>query len=341
MVYSHVLEQAYRADPSLFKNKTELFKTASNITDISMVDYRPHERAAFFNKTGLFGEMFSALQTYKVNQYSQLWAFGKKKAYDSMATMMAMQAIVGGMMGFYLMDEVDALIGLINSVSSKRVPTTRELILKDAPDYLAFGGVSAMTGLDFSSKFSAANVVPDSLPGFVSPYFEAAGKMAEGAVSLAKNPTLPQAASMMAQSGPAIGRAAAEQYLTDDKGNVLDTKTMSGAKVRRAEGEQAARWTGLRSTREARELGLDRARDRESQWYNEKRSGVLNKVNQAIAKDPSKLPELMRSYVVDYEGEPVQFMLHINKTGMAQQIPASVRRELQSIKKPRKYIREY
>jgi hypothetical protein len=341
MSYLHVLEQAKMADPSLFKSNLELFKTAANLTDMSMVDYRPHERARIFNSTGLLGEMSSALQTYKMNQYSQLWAFGKQGAGRSLALMVGAQALVGGMMGMYAMDEVDQLIGLVNSVSDSKIPTVREFAFKHAPDAIAFGGVSAITGLDFSSKFSAANLAPDSPLSLLSPYFEAIGRVAGEGVALAKNPTLTQAAVGAAKTGPAVVKAAADQYLTDDNGMVLDPKNSAGAKVQRDGFDQAARWLGGRSVKEARKIGTDRARDTDSQWYADRRSSTLVKTNQAIAKNPSRLPELMRDYVVKYEGEPTDFMTHVNKTAQNQQIPASVRRQLEAIKKPRKYVREY
>lgn len=334
-VYLHMLKDAG------LKGE-QLWKTAANMTDLSMVDYRPHERAMMYTHMGTLGEMASALQTFKHNQYSQLVAFGKQGAIGALTSAMAAQAFFGGLMGLYALDEVEAFVSAINAtgLTDHPIPSPKEQIMKNASDFLAFGGLSAMSGMDISPKFSAANVLPDTPTQFVWPYLKAIGNLAGDGAQLAKDPGTTQAARLAARNGPAVVKGFAEDYFTDTHGNFVDTKDMAGARYRRTEGEQTMRKFGVRSTDEARQMNKNYYMDKEETFYSDKRESTLKKTNGALmTKDYSRLPELMRKYI-EAEGEPQEFIQHVNKTAQAQQIPLSVRRELQSIKKPRKYIRE-
>lgn len=54
----------------------QLYKTAADLTDITMVDYRPQERSMLYPQLGtILGEMANAMTSYKHNQLGQMWMY--------------------------------------------------------------------------------------------------------------------------------------------------------------------------------------------------------------------------------------------------------------------------
>lgn len=243
LMFSHFL------NANGMKMSKKLFETAANLTDMSMVDYRLHERANMYKSLGVIGESASALTTFKHNYYSQMWALGKRGGAPVLGSMIGMSMLFAGMMGFYGREEVDAIINLINEFSPKRVPTMTEIVLK-TPDLVAFGGLSAATGLDMSPKFSMSNLFPDSLSKAIFPFGTTTANVAKLATDLINNPTKSQGMRIAHEVAPGPVKAATEQYFSTPE-MTLNPKTMEG-KYSRTPAEQAARYASLRSVKESR-----------------------------------------------------------------------------------------
>jgi hypothetical protein len=91
----------------------EMFQKAEELTNKSMANYRHTERAGMFNKTGFTGNALSTLNTFKVNQYNQLYDLAKTAKrtgnYKPIVSMMGMQMMMAGALGMYASDEIEDL----------------------------------------------------------------------------------------------------------------------------------------------------------------------------------------------------------------------------------------
>lgn len=313
LTYVHMLETTG------LKGK-ELFETAANLTDMSMTDYRLHERANIYKNLGMIGDMASSLTTFKHNQFSQLWALGKRGGVEPVAITLGMQLTLGGLMGLYGREEVDGVINILNKASPVRIPTLTELILTSADDLVAFGGVSAATGFDLSSKFSAANVFPDDPMQAVFPFAGTVARMGENLVDLAKHPNATQAMRTANEFTPSGLRGVVTEPYFNRNGMQLDPKSLEGRYFRTPK-DQTARMLGVKSIPESRETQMNFQAKESNKWYADKRTSVVTdavqEFNSAKGTDTERaqslaprLRELAQKYE-RYEGDSNNFVSEV------------------------------
>jgi hypothetical protein len=317
----------------------KLFETASNLTEMSMVDYRLHERANVYKALGIVGESASALTTFKHNYYSQMWALSKRGGSPVLMNMIGMSMLFGGLMGFYGREEIDALINLINKASPTRIPTMTEMLLK-APDLVTFGGLSAATGLDMSPKFSMSNVVPDDLGKALFPFGGTIADVAESVAGLVANPSKSQAVRLAQPLSPAPLKPLTEGYFSNES-RTVNPKTLEG-KYDRTPFDWKARFGGLRSTKESREVQENYQKKRSDEFYIEKRNSILQKAkDRYFEKNGMSTPE-WRTFAKKYvenEGDVDDLVDRIIQNVASRHQSEARRTLLESLENPVRYKR--
>lgn len=283
-----------------YTDNAEIFKKAEDLTNLSMVDYRHFERAPVFNRLGVVGNALATLQTFKINQLNQLYLMSKeaadglkngnvKKALP-LAHLMALQMTMAGAMGFFAVETLDAFWELLKKGVATATPRLythlkdtgiKQNILEHLPDWLAYGGVSAATGINWSNRFDAGTVVDpawDALAPFIAEGVKSAGDVAKFAMS----PNKPNAAEMAYQLSPASLKGPVE--LAMFKGETRpDGKTMfqkptdyyQGSILRTPEQMSARKWGGRE---------LEEAKEKERFYRDTREEGNLTTAKTGVAE---------------------------------------------------------
>jgi hypothetical protein len=204
------------------------------------------------------------------------------------------------------------------------------------PDVVSFGGLSAMTGLDLSGKFSMANIMPDNPMAFLQPFGSGMYDIGKAVGGLASNPTSP---TQLARSGqqllPGPLKPLAEKYFTDKDGNYTDPETMHG-KIKRTPGDEMARYMSLRGLHESRELHKSRTIKEQDKSFQRQRAVYLDRAVDLLYEGQTmKLAKLAKDYI-DAEGDPQTFMTHLKESKASQKLDAVTAMLMQSMGNPRR-----
>jgi hypothetical protein len=211
MGFVHHLEQS-----KSFTDNVKLFEKAEELTNSAMVDYRRGERPMMFEKMGFVGNALSTLQTFKFNYYNQLHYFSQQAAkgnWKPLAMFMGIQGMIGGTLSMPFLQEIDDAWQTIKSwlPDSAHEPVKdfniKEKMMETMPDWLAFGGMSKLTGANMSNRFDSGNLADFSFDGLF-PFITDLYKQGSSVASAAVNPnetTLAQAAYRVAPPGPIQG----------------------------------------------------------------------------------------------------------------------------------------
>jgi hypothetical protein len=175
-----------------------------------------------------------------------------------------------------------------------------------APEAVAFGPASSLSGVDISSKFSAANVVPDDLVTAAFPFAGSLWDMGSAAVELAKDPSETSLNKLRHQMLPNSFKWAGEK-LFDKNGITQDPKTLEG-KHRRTPFDEAVRKGAVRSMDESKSQHDLRTQKSEDNFYTDRRTSILNKAHKrAFEGNMMALGELARQYA-EAEGDVDSFV---------------------------------
>jgi hypothetical protein len=188
LFYSHILKDA--GVPV-----KDIFGAAENLTNMTMVNYHPLERPMGYAKLGWLGDIASTLTRYKHNQLSQAAFYtregirsGNVKGYAPMATFLATSLAFGGVMGFFGYNEADTAYQLVTEMLGKPDTLTGVLFRHNTPELVSHGLFSTL-GLDMTTRFSNANVIPDNIGKAMMPYGSAVWDMLTATGRLAMDPS--------------------------------------------------------------------------------------------------------------------------------------------------------
>lgn len=260
--------------------KEKAAEMAEVATSIAMVDYSRHSRAMIYNRLGMLGDMAATVTTFKHNAYTQLATYGFNKAPKTMFRMALIQLMLAGAVGMYAVDELEDLVNLLRWIapeSMKGVQGPKEALIRNTPEWFAFGGLSAGSraivpeGIDIGTKFSMDNLFPDSPIEALFPLFSSLANTAEAVGKAKSAPTFENIAGIAYPMAPAPVKGLMENFIyTDDKGRYVPSKT-DQAKTQRSDNEQRIRLSGMRSLDERKESEIafrtksNRLRDQELQ----------------------------------------------------------------------------
>lgn len=307
MGFVHHLEQSGK-----FTNHMQLFKQAEDLTNASMVDYRKGERPMIFDQTGLVGSAAASLQTFKFNYYNQLhyfWNQAKEGKWQGLAAFAGTQALVGGALSMPFLQEIDDAWETFKKVVPDAVHlkikdfTIKSEIIKNLPDLVAFGGLSKLTGADFTSRFDAGNIADFSLDGLF-PFIADILKQGQAVGKAIANPnqtTLSQAAYQVAP--PGLIQGAVETQLPafqSQPGTYKNPNKLQDqdADYQRTPGQETYRQFGLRELGESKERYLrNRQRQNEAESSQRLREQSTKFVDAMVRQDPKDMKTYAYRYI--------------------------------------------
>lgn len=223
--------------------KEEIFDTAYNLTQYSMTDYSPAERALMYRDLGVLGQLAGSLSQFKhsyVNQVSQ-WVGDSFKNPKTALVGLTMMATLAGYRGLPGYDDLDAIVKYITNKYGDKQMSINDIIASNAPewfnsetpwafdqdnttfgDYLGFGGLSGAAGVNLSSRLGSAQLLPESPAEAVSPYMGKAVQIGKAASELGTNPRAPT--NLALNTAPSSIRGPLENKLATSESGMLINK---------------------------------------------------------------------------------------------------------------------
>lgn len=174
--------------------KNEVFDTAYNLTQDSMVDYSSRERAPMFQKLGVTGQLAGNLQQFSLSYLDQMGQWVKSAAKGNPGPLMlgtAAMLTYSGLQGVPFYTAADEMVRDITDKFFGKREGIADVVLRNAPEWaktdaVQYGLLSSQSGMNISGRLGMADVLPDSPIDAVSPYAETMGRMGESLYDLAK-----------------------------------------------------------------------------------------------------------------------------------------------------------
>lgn len=249
---------------NLLKNtdipKSEIFDTAYNMTQYSMTDYHPRERALMYRDLGVVGQLAGSLSQFKHSYINQMAQWVKpteliKTPQAAIAGLTAV-AVLAGYRGLPGYEDLDETVKYLTNKFGDKKTNIAELIAANGPEWLsmepvAYGLMSSESGVNVSSRLGMAQVAPQSLIESLSPYAGKAVRLGEAAVETAKgaNPRAPLNLGM--ELAPSSIRGLLEDKLsTSEDGMLINKKGQN--EYKRTEFDRKVKRFGLTSLEESK-----------------------------------------------------------------------------------------
>lgn len=302
-----------------FTDNMAIFKRAEELTNLTMVDYRHFERSTGFNKLGFTGRMLSTLQTFHVNQWNNLWRYAKLAKEGNvmpLISMMATQFVFAGTTGWFGVNALDATLETLKS----HLPASwmkkwqdfgiKKYMITHMPDYLSYGPASKVTGVNWSTRFDAGNIMDPSFEGML-PFAADAAKTGKSMYNLAKDQDSGRARDLAYQMAPASLKGAVDAGLYDKGPGPNDTRRYGatsdyteGAPTYRTQQDINPRWLGLRTNKEAANKDLNyRDRIHEQEKIANRQSAMDDFKRGLLSGDKEKATEAVKLFV-ELDGDP-------------------------------------
>lgn len=345
LFYAHALKDA--GIPS-----KDIFGAAENMTNMTMVNYHPIERPMGYAKLGWIGDVASSLTRYKHNQYSQLAFYAREgiradngiKSSVPMAAFLGTSLAFGGAMGFFAYNEADAAYqAFMEHVMKKPDNLTNRILKSNMPEVLSHGVFSTL-GLDMTSRFSNANLLPDSPAQAIMPYGSAVMDMAQQTGKWALDPTNDFKAKQMVKSlAPQSAQGLLENKFFTNKTldgknlyvNSTDGPNLGKGRVVRSDGDMALRSVGFRDIRESKELAGNYANSQIAQGHAKIADGILEDVKYAALGNkltPMKL-QMSLKQAAQHGEDPSAFMGKLTSWSMDRNLSQQQQQMLQNAQK--------
>lgn len=335
MGYVHHLDQT-----GMYKDPSKLFQHAEELTNATMVDYRPGEGPLVFDQAGLVGNTLKTLQTFKFNYYNQLHHFYKEAEAGrpkGLITFLGMQAALGGALGMPFMQTVEDGWEMIKEILpdaahlSVKEFTPKKWLIENLPDWAAYGGVSKLTGANMSSRFDTGNLADFSFDGmfpFVADIANQVGKVGKAAMN-PNQTTLAEAAYAIAPPGPIQGTV--ETNMDAFKGpktpegntpymNPRNIQAQDANFVRTPEQEVYRRF-GVTELEESKYKDLRYRQNQIERQNKERRDALAEKYFDAtVRQDMKDIQKYMYRYV-QYGGDPQTLIDRLESDAIRRSVP--------------------
>lgn len=346
MGFVHHLDQS-----KMFSDPLKMFEKAEELTNAAMVDYRPGEGPMAFDKLGTTGEALKTLQTFKFNYYNQLHYFFKE-AVDGrprgLITFMALQAMLGGAIGLPLLQEMDDIWSMIrdnlpNDLHTKKLPMSdtyvkdfsiKQKMIETMPDWASYGGLSKLTGANFSSRFDAGNLADMSFDSLF-PFIKDISNQASKVYNYTKEPgtsTGAEALYALAPPGPIQGLL--ETNMDAFKGpktpegnqvylNPRDLRKQDANYVRTPE-QESYRVLGLTELEEAKYKAKRYTQNQMERESDMRRKELADKFFDAVIKKEDKTRDKIIYQYMKYDGDPQTLIDRLDSDAMRRALPAEI-----------------
>ena len=191
-------------------------------------------------------------------------------------------------------EDIDKVITGLNMTLSpdKPIPTTMELMLKHTDDLVSFGGASALTGLDLSSKFSQATGTPDDAWSALFPYSSDIYRKVTSVGKAIANPSKATGLAALHANVPTAFKGPVE-HLGASNPTIGPNLAKDEANFIRTPSDWVARDLGGRSLREARIMQERRQYEMGESLREQKRASIIEKAKM----NPNNRAELKREYI--------------------------------------------
>lgn len=265
LFYAHALKDA--GVPA-----KDIFGAAENMTNMTMVNYHPIERPMGYAKLGWIGDIASTLTRYKHNQLSQVAFYAREgirgeqgviKSSAPLAAFLGTSLAFGGIMGFFGYQEADAAYqAFMEHVMKKPDSLINQMFKHNVPEVITHGLFSTL-GMDMTSRFSNANILPDSVGQAMMPYGSAVLDMTQSTGRFVLDPTNEFKQKQLIKSwAPQSAQGLLENHFFTNKTadgknlyiNSTDGPNLGKGRVERTEGDMNLRAWGFRDIRESKEL---------------------------------------------------------------------------------------
>lgn len=348
MSFVHHLEASGK-----FADRAELFQKAEDLTNEVMVDFRRSERPMMFNKAGIAGEAVVPLKSFVFSYYNQLSKFVRMAANGTptpLVAFLAAQYTIGGLVNMPGMNEGEGMVNLIKKMllgmgaldsykAVKDVPGPKEAMVAHLPELAAYGPISKVTGIDFSSRASTGLVNLDNpRMSDLTPVPEMLGDVGKSALDLAVNHDKTSLMQSIWNLGTPSMKGMVEAHADDFKspgkprpdGKVqylkpTDIRSMEAAGPARDESQNFKRSLGLRDLAESRERTINFTNRQNEMRNKDAREQAMDKFFEATMKgDKEKAKEYITMYAQDFEGAD-QIQSDLNRKLMAMKLPPETR----------------
>lgn len=209
----------------------EALPAAENLTNQAMVDYHPYERPMMYGGMGVLGQHAGGLTTFKHNFLGSQVLLGKEAAKPGVRSKMPMalsgmaMMALAGVTGIPAYQELDYLYQEAREMLTKERRSISQDMMANLPQWVKSGVLSDQLGLNMQGKFSAANMIPDSVPEALFPHLSGAGDIISSAYEAAKNPNKVTGANLaMAATPSGFKRLTEAAVRKDEDGNVINKK---------------------------------------------------------------------------------------------------------------------
>lgn len=309
---------------------------AENMAQAAMIDYHQWERPQIYGKLGTIGQFAGGLTTFKHGYVGQQGYHLKRAAKGdivplglSVASMIALAGVAG--MPFF--DELDNIYGeLTDKFGDKRL-NIRDSLMENLPEWSKSGAIANASNIAIQSKFSSANMVPDSVTKLLSPQIDAFGKILADGYEIAKYQDDQAFANFLLDISPSTIKGGIEDkfFMNEndtDRGGLLLNRNRQGV-VERTEEERGLRqWTGLRSNKEALKREADYRARMADTADKQARASISKDFGRAILNDKPETQDKLLQRFVKRGGDPKTLLEQFKQRAIEANTTEEARRDM-------------
>ena len=324
-----------------FKNsgysEKEAMSIAKNMAHDYMVNYEDYAKPGMLANSGIIGNTLGRLQSFKINQFTQLAnyfnTFKKTGNPLPMATALAVSIGMAGTTGMIGMDVAEGLYGLLvnmGAVDPSKVDSPRQIAM-DSGGAMAVGVPTAASGKWLSGSLSS-QLVGDVSWRSLAPVLVGMGQ------TVAQVPTLAQmgyekatgqntiaeqdkGAALMAVTPASMRGMIEERYMKDAQGNIVSPKS---GQVLYTEGPQdqnlLSKFTNVRSRERGETMARSTMLQKQEDMIDSRRSKELLGLKKMVDEDVRGLKPMNEEQftkklqeIIDLGGDPNNAMNAIVK----------------------------
>jgi hypothetical protein len=329
-------DSGYGKDP-------HLFDVARQITDMAMTDYRHEFQMPLNQHAGMAGEITSNLTSFKQNTLSRYAMFAREMGdgnYKAFLTAALSAFALGGILGFPGFTESDELVKLYSKI--KGAPTSLTKMVLDLADeynqkYKGVGdafamGVAGYFGVDMHNRWSMPSVMPSVTGGMGK-----AVDITSAVGDVAKYKDDWSVKNLARQVAPYPAQVAMDNTwytITNPDGSETALNRRGNTTMDRNDADRLFKKFGLTGSNEARIKAQDYAVTQQDQWYREKQTLSIEKLQRAEGNWKGNIPDhIFNAYMQEYievGGDPANWVKQAEKVKLNSNLTTRGRRFLQN-----------
>lgn len=303
-------------------NLNKAMETAEMLTNRAMGDYHKYERPLMYSGLGMMAGHAGGLTTFKHTMVGDLALHGQKalgkapgqQQVAPLAASLAATFLLAGITGIVGYNAFNTIYEELREVATKERRSIEQDALKALPQWSRTGVLSDFLDYNVQSRFSAADIIPDSLGEAAFPYLSGAGDMAAAGYKFAKDPNVTTGGNLAHALVPNSAKQAVNSAMRREDNWLLNKEGKKDVQ-RTPEQWKFSAITGLVPTEEA--INRNRlAQNKENEMAGaERRKSISQKWATAIANNSNDkvLSEILNEYE-QAGGDASQLLRGIGRT---------------------------